>query len=121
MNSLLTVFIARAQHQEHLDDAARRARQGARVGERTDRGLSASRWQGLTLRIATSADAPAIERLAKLDESRPPVAPVLLGVLMQRPVAAVSLADGCVIADPFTPTAELVELLRVRARQLRSA
>ena len=122
MNSLLTVALARARHQERIDDADRRARHEGRAGSgRNRRALSAPHWQGLTLRIATSADRPAIERLAQLDESRPPAAPVLLGVLMARPVAALSLADGCVIADPFTPTAELVELLRVRARQLRGA
>ncbi len=43
---------------------------------------------------------------------------MLLGVVMQRPIAALSLRDGSVIADPFSPTAELVELLRLRARQL---
>ena len=43
---------------------------------------------------------------------------MLLGELMQRPVAALSLRDGRVIADPFTPTADVVELMRMRARQL---
>jgi len=43
---------------------------------------------------------------------------VLLGVIKQRPVVALSLSDGRVIADPFSNTAELTELLRVRARQL---
>ena len=33
-------------------------------------------------------------------------------------MAALSLADGRVIADPFTSTGELVELLRLRARQM---
>ena len=37
---------------------------------------------------------------------------------MQRTVAALSLRDGRVVADPFTPTAELVELMRLRARQI---
>jgi hypothetical protein len=37
---------------------------------------------------------------------------------MQRPIVALSLSDGRVIADPFLHTAELTELLRVRARQL---
>jgi hypothetical protein len=77
-------------------------------------------WQGLTVRLATSADRPALERLAELDEATTPAAPVLLGVVMQRPVAALSLRDGSVIADPFTPTHDLVELMSLRARQLVS-
>jgi hypothetical protein len=37
-------------------------------------------------------------------------------------VAALSLADGAVIADPFVASADAVEMLRVRAAQLsRSA
>ena len=43
---------------------------------------------------------------------------MLLGEVMERPVAALSLRDGRVIADPFIPTAELVELMRLRARQI---
>jgi hypothetical protein len=35
-----------------------------------------------------------------------------------RPVAAVSLSDGAVIADPFVATADVVALLQLRARQL---
>jgi hypothetical protein len=75
-------------------------------------------WQGLTVRLATSADQPALARLAELEEAVEPAAPVLLGVVMQRPVAALSLRDGSVIADPFTPTRDLVELMSLRARQL---
>ena len=41
--------------------------------------------------------------------------------LMQRPVAALSLADGRVVADPFTHTCELVELMKMRVRQIRRA
>ena len=74
--------------------------------------------RGLTVRLATTADRPALARLAGLDEAPAPSGPVLLGVVMQRPVAALSLSDGRVLADPFTPTADLIELLRLRARQL---
>ena len=78
-------------------------------------------WQGLTLRLATSADRAALARLADLEQTTRPAEPVLVGELMQRPVAALSLRDGSVIADPFTPTAELIELMRLRARQRPSA
>jgi hypothetical protein len=72
----------------------------------------------MTVRLATSADRAALSRLADLEEAAQPAEPVLLGELMQRPVAALSLCDGRVVADPFVPTGELVELLRLRARQM---
>ena len=35
------------------------------------------------------------------------------------PVAAASLSDGRTVANPFLPTADVVALLSMRARQLR--
>jgi hypothetical protein len=75
----------------------------------------------VTVRLATSADRGAVEHLAELEQTSPPAAPVLLGVVMERPVAALSLSDNRVVADPFTPTRDLVELMRLRARQMRAA
>ena len=75
----------------------------------------------MTVRLATSADRAAVERLAELEQTSAPAAPVLLGVVMERPVAALSLRDNRVVADPFTPTRDLVELMRLRARQMRAA
>jgi hypothetical protein len=76
--------------------------------------------QPITLRCGEPRDEAALARLAALDSARAPARPVLLaereGVLL----AAISLADGFVVADPFTPTAALVELLRMRERQLRT-
>jgi hypothetical protein len=74
----------------------------------------------VTVRLATSADRAAVERLAELEQTAAPTAPLLLGVVMERPVAALSLRDNRVVADPFTPTRDLVELMRLRARQLRA-
>ena len=67
------------------------------------------------IRPAHAADAVAVRRLAALDSRGAPRDPVLLGEMDGEPVAALSLADGHVVADPFRPTAELVALLRVRA------
>ena len=114
MHPELTRSLA-ATHQQDLLEAAKRDRRFAR--RRRD-GAPAVLWQGLTLRLATAADQRALARLAELEQSPRPAAPVLLGELMQRPVAALSLRDGSVIADPFTPTADVVELMRMRARQL---
>ena len=75
--------------------------------------------EAVTLRCARPDDAAALARLAALDSALPLTAPVLLAqVDGRRPLAAISLADGAVIADPFAPTAALVELLRTRERQL---
>jgi len=116
MHSQLNFALATARHQELLDRAARRH---LRSRARRDAEIQTF-WEGLTLRLATACDRPALARLAELEQAEPPAEPVLLGVVMQRPVAALSLSDGRVVADPFVATAELVELLRLRARQLRS-
>ena len=76
--------------------------------------------RAVTLRCAEAHDDAALNRLAALDSARPPAPPVLVADLESRLLAAISLADGSVIADPFHPTAALVELLRARERQLRS-
>jgi hypothetical protein len=72
----------------------------------------------LALRPAVGADAPALEQLAALDSAPPLHGPALLAHHEGRLLAAVSLADGRAIADPFERTAETIELLRVRARQV---
>jgi hypothetical protein len=61
-----------------------------------------------------------VERLAELDSQRPVTGPALVGEIDGRPAAAISLEDGRVVADPFRPTANLVALLRMRARGLRA-
>jgi hypothetical protein len=75
----------------------------------------------LSLLLAGPHDAPALERLAALDSAAPPREPVLLAYRDGRAIAAVSMADGRAVADPFEPSAEAVELLRIRARQLSIA
>lgn len=72
----------------------------------------------VTMRIAGIADDPQLRRLAELDSARLPAAPLLVGERGGRPVAALSLSEGVVVADPFASTADVVALLRLRARQL---
>ena len=75
----------------------------------------------IVIRRATASDAPALRRLAALDDATAPEATpdVLVAEVGGEPVAA--LGGDRAIADPFRPTASLVELLRVRARQLEAA
>jgi hypothetical protein len=75
--------------------------------------------QPITLRLANATDAGALERLAQLDSCRLPAGPHLVAVSEGRIDAAISLATGEVVADPFRRTTELCELLRCRARSQR--
>ena len=72
----------------------------------------------LTIRSATAADAAALTALAALDSRAVPAAPQLLASDGDRLIAAVSVRDGAAIADPFVRSADAVEILRRRARQL---
>jgi len=72
----------------------------------------------LALRVAQSDETPVVRRLAALDDSRPLHGDVLLALVDGEAVAAVSLDDGRVVANPFLPTADTVKLLSLRASQL---
>ncbi len=74
----------------------------------------------VALRTASPEDAPTVRRLAALDSAPVPAEPVLLGIVDGEPVAALSLTTGAAVADPFTPTVAVVELLRMRAERLRA-
>ena len=69
----------------------------------------------ITIRRSTFGDRPAIVRLAELDGRETPPGSTLLAFVAGELRAALPLAGGEAVADPFHPTAELVELLRRRA------
>ena len=75
-------------------------------------------WAPVVIRLATETDRGALRRLAQLDSANEPTGDVILGETMGRAVAAISLTEGTVIADPFVPTGEVVDLLHLRAHQL---
>ena len=75
--------------------------------------------ENITIRLATAADRVAVRRLAALDSAFPPTGEVLLAQADDELWAAVSIDTGHAVADPFRPSAELVELLRLRAARLR--
>src|SRR4051794_11974740 len=76
------------------------------------------RMDSLVIRTATASDAGALLRLAALDSQSLPAGPHLLAELDGRAVAALSRADGSVVADPFSRTDSVVAMLRRRAEQL---
>jgi hypothetical protein len=76
----------------------------------------------LTIRPADPTDLAGLNRLAALDSASPPTGEVLVAEVGGELWAAVELDSGSAIADPFRPSGELVELLRVHARgERRSA
>jgi len=73
----------------------------------------------LAIRAATPADDAALVTLSQLDSARVVQRPALLASVDDLPVAALSLADDRVVADPFHPTSDVVAVLRARAAALR--
>jgi hypothetical protein len=95
----------------NLIDFSHRPR--ARRGAGTDAGAP------VLIRRAGDRDDRAIARLAALDERELPPGERLIAEVRGRPVAAVEVRSGITIADPFVPTSTVVELLGLRAAQVR--
>jgi len=70
----------------------------------------------LTIRPADLADLAGLDRLAALDSASPPTGDVLVAEVGGELWAALEIDSGATIADPFRPSGELVELLRLHAR-----
>jgi len=70
----------------------------------------------ITIRPAHAGDERALRRLAALDSAELPAEPLLIAEVEGGLRAALSLADGAAIADPFAPTVDVIALLRERAR-----
>ena len=74
--------------------------------------------RGMTLRYASGADDAHLRHLAALACARPLRGEVLVAEVDGSPIAAVSVATGRSVADPFLPTAHAVQMLRLQASQL---
>jgi hypothetical protein len=70
----------------------------------------------LTIRRADLADLAALDRLAALDSASPPTGDALVAEVGGELWAALDIATGAAIADPFRPSGDLVELLKLHAR-----
>jgi hypothetical protein len=99
-------------HLAHLIDFSPRATRGGRGG-------GAAAPEALLIRSASADDAPAVARLEALNERELPSGERLIALLAGRPVAAVEVDSGFTVADPFVPTSAIVELLGLRAAQVR--
>jgi hypothetical protein len=70
------------------------------------------------IRAARGSDGPALRSLAALDSSVVPAGELLVAEADGELVAARALTSGATIADPFRPTADVVELLELRGAAL---
>ena len=80
--------------------------------------MTTSNDQTLALRVADDEDAAEVRRLAALDDAPPLKGQVLLALVDGEAVAATSLGDGRVVANPFVRTADTVRLPSLRASQM---
>ena len=111
MDSRMSLQIA----QEHIADLHRSAaaQRDAQVAVEEPKHANV-----IALRHAGEDEAAELVRLAALDSAQPLDGETLVAVVDGRLVAAISLADGRVIADPLAPTTEARALLHTRAAQL---
>ena len=108
----MALALAKANDPRRVADARRR------MQHRGQPGRSDASDRSVTLRFGSPADNGALARLAAVDSAKPLALPVLLAEVNGRVVAALALSDGTSIANPFSPTADLIDLLRTRATQL---
>ena len=69
----------------------------------------------VTIRRSNRGDAAAIHRIAALDSGHAPAGGAMLALVAGELRAVLPLDGGRPLADPFHPTADLVELLRMAA------
>jgi hypothetical protein len=72
------------------------------------------------VRFAHADEAQTLRRLAELDDAAELAGEVLVATIEAEVVAALSLDDGRVVANPFVFTSDAVELLRRTATPLTS-
>ena len=74
----------------------------------------------VTIREAAAADTFALRRLAALDDRAALRGSALVAEEHGEMRAAIEIETGRVIANPFAPTADLVDLLRVQRHHVAS-
>ena len=102
---------------EHRADLLRAANQARWPTDAPARGNSRNAHLGL--RPAYPDDSDMLRNLAALDGAPELEGQALLALIDGEAVAAVSLRDGRIVANPFVPSADAVALLKLRADHLR--
>ena len=98
---------------ENEREILRRAR-NARLRRELSEGLP----EPVLLRLCTITDDPTLDRLAELEGQPQPQGRHVVAEVDGAVVAALPLAGGPALADPFRSTAQLLPLLELRRRQL---
>lgn len=75
----------------------------------------------IDIRWAEEGDDRVLRRLAHLSSRALPSGPFLLAESDGEPLAALSVATGEAVSDPFEATYDLVALLELRSRHLNAA
>lgn len=103
------------EHGAALRRDARRYRKARRLAFAPPQPVRAA----IQLRLSACRDE--LERLAALSERVWREGDWLVADVNGVPVAAVSVADGTTLYDPFTPTSQAVSLLQLRRKQVLAA
>jgi hypothetical protein len=111
--TMLNALVAQ-EHQRELREQARRWR-------RHSDAFDWSPESTIELRPARSDETGVVRRLADLDDAPELDGQVLLALVGGEGIAALSLADRRVVANPFVRTQHAVTLLRMRADHLLGA
>jgi len=78
-----------------------------------------STGSSITIRGAVAEDVEALDRLAQRDTRAIPDGELLIALVGTEVRAAISLVSGETVADPFHPTEELLDMLTLRASEVR--
>jgi hypothetical protein len=114
MEMLHHAFIMRYLVADHVDELRRAARPIVRPSR-----AAATDLAGIELRLCRVGDDPALDELAALAERPLPFGRFVVALVNGRLVAALPLAGGNILTDPFVRTTHLRPLLELRAAQLR--
>jgi hypothetical protein len=99
--------------QEHVHDLEREARRAHKQDAEPDVSPAS-----IELRLAGADEARVLHRLAQLDDAADLDGEALLALIDGEAIAALSLSDRRVVANPFVRTEHAVSLLRIQADHL---
>jgi hypothetical protein len=110
VNTTLNFLVA----QEHASELRAQARRWRAQSD----GFAAAESSSVELRLARPDEDRAVRRLAALDDAPELDGPAMLALVDGKAVAAMSLVDLRVVANPFVRTQHAIALLRLRANHL---
>lgn len=109
----MSTYLPYEANRVRMDDVLREAQ-----ARRAARSTPAATVPAMTIRRAGAAHHAELDRLAALDSARPLAGDILVAEVAGELQAALEIASGFAVADPFRPTADLVRQLRTEAKRL---